>query len=250
MCADSDFEILEDIMKEENPEPTLPEENHPQIVKNSWTAQHSKFTRRISNTKNIFQEVQGLGLHEDVIEAANQIYQHVCSKKKVSGKRRRAVVCTCIYYAHNQIEPNGLSYDEAIRIFKLDNKVALKGFKFVNSFNNCASTCFTANPETYIKMFLKKLGVSADKIKEVLDLYDENSVRVVFQSRPRPQSLAAAYIYYWLKNKHEDKIDINHLTVLTTVSQLTIEKFERDIRTKIDLIEAGPTEEQNVENQA
>ena len=229
MYEDADFELLRDIINEDKESDPEDVEDHPVIIKHSWTSHHTKFTRKITASKNIFQEVQGLGLDETVVDVANQIYQYVCEKKNVSGKRRRGVICTCVYYAYNQIEPNGMSYDEAIKIFRIENKVALKGFKFVNSFNNCALTCFTATPETYIRLFLKKLNVAEEQIVDILKAYKEHSKIMSFSSHPRPQSLAAAYIYY-----HKNNIELEHLTMLTCVSQLTIEKFEREIRNKID----------------
>lgn len=239
MFEDGDFDLLDNIIQDndEVKEPVDVEEpDHPVIAKSSWSTHHNKFTRKLTNDKNIFQDVQGLGLTDEVINTANQIYQTVTGSRIIRGKSRRGIICTCVYYAFNQIDPNAMSYDETIKIFKIENKVALKGFKFVNGTNNCAFTCFTSTPETYIKLFLKKFNVDDEETEDVLRAY-QRIKDIDLSSRPRPQSMAAAFIFYWLKIFHKGKIKIEYLTLKTGVSQLTIEKLEKEIRLKIDLIQ-------------
>lgn len=232
MCEESDFDLLDGIV--EPVKALVDEPAHPTLVKSDWTAFHNKFTRKVSNEKSIFQDVEGLGLGKDVVNVANEIFQSIMETKGIKGKGRRGIVCTCVYYAANQIEPNNMSYDEAIRIFKIDNKLALKGFKTVNSCNNFVFTRFTATPETYIKLFLKKFNVEQPEIDEVIRLYAEFT-DLALSNLPRPQSIAAAFIFYWLKEQHHGVVKIEYLSLKANVSQLTIEKLEKEMRRKIDL---------------
>jgi transcription initiation factor TFIIIB Brf1 subunit/transcription initiation factor TFIIB len=232
MCEESDFDILDGIIE---PQKELVDEPaHPTLVKSDWTAFHNKFTRKAGNDKSIFQDVEGLGLSKDVVNAANEIFQSIMESKGIKGKGRKGIVCTCVYYAANQVEPNNMSYDEAIRIFKIDTKLALKGFKTVNSCNNFIFTRFTATPETYIKLFLKKFDTEESEIESVLRMYSEFS-DLTLSNLPRPQSIAAAFIFYWLKERHDGIVKIEYLSLKANVSQLTIEKLEKEMRREIDL---------------
>ncbi len=246
MCEESDFDILDDILRVDD-EPPKTECEHEYEANNcikcgehirnpvdkvAWSENVNTFTRRTVNEKTIFQDVHGLGLNDVVVNLANEIYQNVTHNKTIRGRSRRGIVCTCVYYASNKLEPNIFSFDEVIKIFKIDNKVALKGFKFVNSTNNYAFTCFTTTPETYIRLFLKKFSMSSENIAEVLTGY-KSIGNIELSSRPRPQSVAAAFIYYWLQDHYPGRISLSTLAIETGVSQLTIEKIEREIREKM-----------------
>ena len=61
MFEDDDFDTLENLVNDERTAEPSEEMTVPVIIKNSWSSHNSKFTRKISQEKAIFQEVQGLG---------------------------------------------------------------------------------------------------------------------------------------------------------------------------------------------
>lgn len=223
------------------------------IVKTKWDSTYTKFSRNLNNEKNIYNDIQGYGLSDQVVMLANCIYQQCCNGV-VRGKTRKGIICTCIYYASNLCDgcyqrivydnddtpcecatscrPGALCFDEVVRIFKIDKRVALKGFKYVNSINNFAFTSFIATPETYISFFLKKLMIEEEQIGHVLDIY-KKMVKTQLSNEPRPQSIAAAFIYHWLLQNNKDKIKLENLSTVTEVSQLTIEKLEKEMRAPV-----------------
>ena len=198
----------------------------PAFVQNAWNANHTTYTRKVTVENSILNDVQGLGLSEDVIILANQIFLRTTGAKTIRGKSRLGIICTCVYYACNQIEPNTMSYDEVVRLFKIDTRVALKGFRLVNHTNSGAVTCFTATPETYIILFLKKLNAAETMVQEAVDAFRALSAKL--STKPRPQSTASAFLSYWLKRR-ESAITVEQLSLVTGVSKLTIEKIEKEI---------------------
>jgi transcription initiation factor TFIIIB Brf1 subunit/transcription initiation factor TFIIB len=258
MLEDSDFDLLESFIRDKDSEPRAADCAHEfqasdngevcslcglcvkkTIVKSNWTANFNKFSRKIATDKTIFSDVQGLGLSDEIVNEANIIYQHVTKNKIIRGKSRKGIICTCVFYASNNIEPDAMSYDQVIRIFRIENKVALQGFKFINGLYNLPYTCFTATPETYIKSFLRNLNVSEDRIAAAIQFYSRVA-KIKLSSRPKPQSIAAAFVYYWLQIFHKNTIQLDSLAIQTSVSRLTIEKLEKEIREKMKSFEEIP----------
>ncbi len=221
-------------------------------IKPAWNTTHNRFSRTLDSDKTINADIQGMGFSDETIVLANQIYQKCCNGV-IRGKMRKGIICTCIYYATNicnkckdvilqdapidvvsctcgtSSQQNALCFDEVIKIFKIDKKVALKGFKHVNSTNNFSFTSFVTTPETYISFYLKKLSVQQVQINNILVLYENTIKKVKLSSEPRPQSIAAAFIYYWIQQTDKGKIKVDNLASITEVSQLTIEKLEKEM---------------------
>ena len=224
------------------------------FAKTGWKTTYNKFSRNLMVEKTIYNDIEGLGLNDEIITIANAIYQKCCNGV-IRGKTRKGVICTCIYYAsnicptccyailHNEMgdpvrctcnqllhkRAGALCFDEVIRIFKIGKKVALKGFKYVNSVNNFSFTSFVTTPETYISIFLKKLSISDERIKEIVADFAKLK-HIKLSSEPRPQSIAAAYIYHWVQKNNKGIIKLDNIAVITQVSQLTIEKLEKELR--------------------
>jgi transcription initiation factor TFIIIB Brf1 subunit/transcription initiation factor TFIIB len=207
---------------------------HMIVTSNSWGTQHARYSRKGDQEKSLFEDVRGLGLPDDVTLYANNIYQQITFEKIFRGNTRRGIICTCVFYAYNNLYPEKFCYGDVITMFKVENKVALKGLKLINS--QIPHIAIVTSPVTYIRNYMLKIRASDKQIASVIQLFHRMENHT-FIDRPRPQSIAAAFIYFWIKNTPTISLTLTSLSHETRVSRLTIERLEKDIRSKLNTSE-------------
>jgi hypothetical protein len=109
---------------------------------------------------------------------------------------------------------------------------ALKGLKFVN--NNISSNyskirTSSVTVEDFIAEYLHEFG-SRVNAKDVVELYNAVNGKSKQINRSRPQSVAAAVIYYYFTKDGTTTINMSEFTRIVNLSQVTIDKIVNDIK--------------------
>ena len=119
-------------------------------------------------------------------------------------------------------------------MFDIEQKVALKGLKFVNL--NIPQGCNMRRDNNsndvghLIQEIMGQFNANDVQVKEVLDLYEHLSNKSSLLNRSRPQSVACGLIrYYIMKNNPEYSID--YFKEKIKLSELTLTRIVREIET-------------------
>ena len=120
--------------------------------------------------------------------------------------------------------------DNLVKLFGLSRKNGLKGLKIVNVNAPKHSLIHTTviTPVHLIHDIMDKFKATTQQKEEVIELYGRIKNRSSKLNRSRPQSVAAALTYYWIRKK---KIDINlkDFALKVELSDLTINKNAKEV---------------------
>ena len=86
---------------------------------------------RKQDEKGIFKDLEKYKINKKIVFTANDIYNHVTQQKIFRGNTRRGIIFACVYHAYN-LNQLPQSCKNLIQIFDIEQKLALKGLKFVN----------------------------------------------------------------------------------------------------------------------
>jgi transcription initiation factor TFIIIB Brf1 subunit/transcription initiation factor TFIIB len=259
----SDFEVLKNIIGNYNEEITKPnncgcdhndivdeggitlcadcgeEINRPVLHDKEWryygggdskrSTDPNRVHARKIDEKNIAKDVENMSFSETIVTKANEIYTE-CTKGQIyRGGSRKSVIFACIFHAY-KLAGNHQIPDNLIQLFGLSRKAGLKGLKIVNvniSMNSeIHNTCITS--KHIIGDIMEKFKTSQAHKDEVYALYDRVENRSSKLNRARPQSVAAAVIYYWVKKNNID-IKLCDFATITNLSELTISKNTKEV---------------------
>lgn len=203
----------------------------------SMDTKHSSDPNRCNirkvDEKGIFKDVEKLQINAKVVSCANDLYEKVTKKKIYRGNTRKGIIFACIYHAFN-MNGNPQSCETLLQMFDIEQKVALKGLKFVNlnmPLDSSLRRDNTSNDVTHlIHEIMSQFNANENQVKEVLVLYDHLSNKSSLLNRSRPQSVACGLIrYYIMKNNPDYSID--YFREKIKLSELTLTRIVREIET-------------------
>lgn len=179
--------------------------------------------------KNIAKDVENMSFSENIVTKANEIYTQ-CTKGQIfRGGSRKSVIFACIFHAY-KLAGNHQTPDNLIQLFGLSRKAGLKGLKIVNvnipKDSEIHNTCITS--KHIIGDIMGKFKTSTEHKEAVYQLYDRVKNRSSKLNRARPQSVAAAVIYYWVLLNNID-IKLCDFANITNLSELTISKNMKEV---------------------
>lgn len=186
--------------------------------------------------KSIEKDVENMHFSQSIITKANELYMQ-CTKGQIyRGGSRKSVIFACIFHAY-KLAHNHQTPDNLIQMFGLTRKSGLKGLKIVNvnipKDSEIHDTVITS--KHIINEIMDKFSTSSSQKNEVYDLYDKIKNRSSKLNRARPQSVAAAVIYYWIcKNKID--IKLGDFASATQLSELTISKNTKEVENILNVI--------------
>tara|TARA_Y100000389_G_scaffold150211_1_gene149735 strand:+ start:720 stop:1541 length:822 start_codon:yes stop_codon:yes gene_type:complete len=184
---------------------------------------------RKSEERNINKDVENMGFSETIVSKADKLYSDVTKGQIFRGNSRKAIVFACIFHAY-KMSGKHQTPDNLVKLFGLSRKNGLKGLKIVNVNAPKHSLIHTTviTPVHLIHDIMDKFKATPDQKEEVIELYDRIKNRSSKLNRSRPQSVAAALTYYWIRKK---KIDINlkNFALKVELSDLTINKNAKEV---------------------
>ena len=198
--------------------------------------------RRVEE-RNIFKDVEKLGITDRILFVANQIYEKVSQGKIYRGSSRKGIIFACVFHAYKM---NGTpqSCDKLIHIFGLDKKVGLKGLKFLNLHvpkDTLLSSQSSVSTETLILEIMTKFHATDIQKREIIELYNVIQNKSILLNRSRPHSVASGIVRYYIEERGEHiqmdffrkKVNISELTITKIVEEIkrivTISKFNNNI---------------------
>lgn len=181
--------------------------------------------------KSIFRDVETLGFNEKIVSTANKIYLQVTGGKIHRGNSRKAIIFACVFHAFKIIK-KPQPCENLMTIFNLDRKTGLRGLKFVNLNIPKESIINSSHitPANLVEDIMNKFYATDDQKAEVIALYHLIRNKSSKINRSRPQSIAAALIYFWiLENKK--KITTKEFVEKVGLSELTVTRLAKEIET-------------------
>lgn len=226
------------------------EELNRKIQNQEWKTYAISDTKRVSNPnrlqtrrledKSIYRDVEGLGFSETVVAEANRIYFEVTQGKICRGTSRKAKVFACIFHSLKK-NNTPLSHEKLTEIFKLPKKAGLRGLKEVrlNAPKNSSISTSYITPLNIINEIMDKFSASNEQKEEVKKIYILIKNHSTKLNRARPQSVAAAVVYYWIcmTNKNISLVEFKDKVGL---SELTIKKLKKEIENILEKKQRTP----------
>ena len=179
--------------------------------------------------RNINKDVENMGFSETIVTKADELYTQVTKGQIFRGNSRRAIVFACIFHAY-KMSGKHQTPDHLVKLFGLSRKNGLKGLKIVNVNAPKDSKIHTTiiTPVHLVHDIMNKFRASSEQKKEVIELYARTKNRSSKLNRSRPQSVAAAITYYWIKKKKID-ISLKDFAKKVNLSELTINKNAKEV---------------------
>ena len=187
--------------------------------------------------KNITKDVENMFFSENIVTKANELYTQCTNGQIYRGGSRKSVIFACIFHAY-KLAGNHQTPDNLIQLFGLSRKAGLKGLKIVNvnisKDSEIHGTCITS--KHIICDIMEKFKTSPEHKQQVCDIYDAVKNRSSKLNRARPQSVAAAVIYYWVRLNNID-IQLTDFATTTNLSELTIVKNMKEVENIFNIIQ-------------
>ena len=184
---------------------------------------------RKTEERNINKDVENMGFSETIVTKADELYTQVTKGQIYRGNSRKAIVFACIFHAY-KMSGKHQTPDNLVKLFGLTRKNGLKGLKIVNVNAPKDSQIHTTviTPVHLVHDIMNKFRATPSQKKEVIQLYARIKNRSSKLNRSRPQSVAAALTYYWIRKKHLD-INLKDFAKKVDLSELTINKNAKEV---------------------
>lgn len=181
--------------------------------------------------KNIEKDLEKYGINAKIVSSANEIYDVVTKQKIFRGNTRKGIIFACVYHAYiaNNIPT---SCEQLINVFEINQKIALKGLKFVNLNLPLNSEIRKNEIDTkhLISEIMKQFNANSAQINEILSLYNYIENKSSLLNRSRPQSVASGIVrYYIFKNNPE--FSHEYFKQKVKLSDLTLSRIVKEIET-------------------
>lgn len=188
----------------------------------------------------IYKEVEKYGFDKRVVEVANDIFLKVTrDKQTVRSRHRQGLIVACIFNAFQEIgEPRDCETITSVMGIK-QNSIVLNGLKQV-----MISGRFKRSPgykpitvETFIERILTELKATKED-KEYVKTFYTTKIKgnSTIMDRAKPQSVAAAVVYYWLTKECNHSMTPQEYVKVAKISPLTVSR----IMTEINVIVHAP----------
>lgn len=185
--------------------------------------------------KGIFKDVEKYQINPKIINTANEIYETVTNNKIYRGNTRKGIVFACVYHAYN-INNTPQSCKNLIQVFDMEQKIALKGLKFVNLNLPLKSTIRSDNSSNEVHHLIHEIMLQFNatdaQISDVSKLYNHLINRSSLLNRSRPQSVAYGLVCYYIMKKNPD-YSLDYFKEKIKLSELTLSRIVREIETII-----------------
>jgi transcription initiation factor TFIIIB Brf1 subunit/transcription initiation factor TFIIB len=200
------------------------------------TTDPTRVHARKIDDKNIFKDVETMGFSDKITSLANKIYLQVTKGQILRGNSRKAVIFSCIFHAF-KIMGKPQSHEKLMKIFELNKKSSLKGFKYVNLNAPKDSLIHTTyiTPVNLVEDIMDIFNSTKDQKKEIIHIYEKIKNKSSKINRSRPQSIASALVYFWISYKNID-ISIKDFAKKVSLSELTILKLSREISDILEIV--------------
>ncbi len=199
----------------------------------SSDSKHSSDPTRVhirkNEEKNIYKDIEHMGFSQSIISKANELYME-CTKGQIyRGGSRKAIIFACVFHAY-KLCGNHQTPDNLINAFGMTRKEGLRGLKIANinisKIHKIHDTMITSCH--IINEIMSKFITNEMQKNEVCSLYEKIKNRSSKLNRARPQSVAAAVIFYWIRQNNIN-ITINEFATITQLSELTIQKNMKEV---------------------
>lgn len=183
--------------------------------------------------KTIDKDLEKFGINAKVVTSSNEIYDLVTKKKIFRGNTRKGIIFACVYHAYiaNNIP---ISCEQLITILEINQKIALKGLKFVN-LNLPLNSDIRKNEidiKHLISEIMKQFNANNVQIKEIIDLYSVIENKSSLLNRSRPQSVASGIVRYYIFKNNPD-FSLEYFKQKVKLSDLTLSRIVKEIETII-----------------
>lgn len=196
---------------------------------NRHTSDPNRVQSRKLDERSIYKDVENMGFSDRIVNQANKIYFEVTDGKIFRANSRKAIVFACIFHAY-KLSGKPQSHAKLKNIFNLTRKTCLKGLKHVNLHapkdSEIRITYIT--PENLVEEIMDKFSATDVQKKEVIDLYNQIKNKSSRLNRSRPQSVASAIVFYWIRAKKKN-ISLKEFTSKVSLSELTVNKIAKEI---------------------
>lgn len=182
--------------------------------------------------KSIRKDIDKYGISPKIINVANDIYEKVTNNKIFRGNTRKGIIFACVYHAYS-LQNNPQSCAHLIKIFEINQKIALKGLKFVNLNSPLDSTIHTKetiDTKHLVQEILKEFNATEIQINEAYALYDQIENRSSLLNRSRPQSVASGLVQYYIQKKNPE-FSMEYFRKKVKLSELTLTRITKEIET-------------------
>jgi len=188
---------------------------------------------RKQDERGIFRDLEKFKINKKIVFTANDIYNRVTQQKIFRGNTRRGIIFACVYHAYN-LNHLPQSCKNLIQIFDMEQKVALKGLKFVNlnlPLESDLRQCNASNNVDHlIREIMSEFNASKLQVEEVLTLYQHIQDKSSLLNRSRPQSVACGLIRYYILKKNPE-YSIDYFREKIKLSDLTLSRIVKEIET-------------------
>jgi len=196
---------------------------------NKHSSDPTRAQLRKSDERNIYKDVETLGLSEKIVAKANKLYADVVKGKIYRGNFRRSIIFACVFHAF-KISRNPQSHERLIEMFKLTRKTGLKGLKFVNLNAPKQSKIRTTyiTPVDLVGDIMDSFSATEEQKKEVVGIYEQVKDKSLKLNRSRPMSYSAGIVFYWILLKKKN-ISLKEFSKKVVLSELTINRIAREV---------------------
>lgn len=189
----------------------------------------NRIQARKQEEKSIRKDVENMGFSDKIVSMADEIYSTVTDGQILRGDSRKAVIFGCIsktYGVLGKYQPA----EPLIAQFGITKKKALKGLKIVsiNAHKIPGINATVGTPVHLINDIMNKFSATLAQKEEVSLLYEKIRNRSTKLNRSRPQSVAAALVYYWICRK-KLKITLKEFSKKIELTEQTITKNTAEI---------------------
>lgn len=191
----------------------------------------NRCTLRKIEQRGLMSDVVCYNFQQQIVCDANDIYETVTQKKIFRGNKRKGIVFACIYHAFNK-NKRPLSCETLIKIFDIENSIALRGLKFVNINLPIDSPLRVKHDKNDIEYLIKEImsefHSNTKQIEDTLRLYDFLINKSSLLNRSRPGSVAAAIVKYYILKKNPN-FSSDFFKNKIKLSELTLTRITREI---------------------
>lgn len=195
---------------------------------------------RRNEEKNIYKDVDNMGICDKIVSDANTLYLQVTSGQIYRGNSRKAIIFACVFHSL-KMSGKPQTHENLIKVFNLSRKTGLKGLKHVNLNTPRESKIHMTfiTPIDLIDDVMDKFNATRIQKCEVMELFEKINNRSSNLNRARPQSVTAGLIYYWIVKKKID-VTIKEFISKVNLSELTVYKVYKEIITILDDSTSAP----------
>ena len=190
---------------------------------------------RKTEERSIQKEIEKCSINARITEKANEIYDMVTNNKIYRGNTRKGIIFACVYHAYH-LANNPQSCDQLIQIFDINQKIALKGLKFVklNLPMNSEILNVVTDTKQLIREIMSQFNATSIQTDEVIRMYNSIENKSSLLNRSRPQSVASGLVRFYILKRNptfsndyfKQKIKLSELTLSRIVKE--IEKVYKD----------------------